>query len=80
MLIREDILTPKERMMALLTGKPLDRVICMPIVTTNLAQLIGKTVKEFQLDEENPVDYPTLARHSILVGEIFTLRLVKKGK
>ena len=50
MLIREDILTPKERMMALLTGKPLDRVLCMPIVTTNLAQLIGKTVKEFQLD------------------------------
>lgn len=50
MLIREDILTPKERMLALLTGKPLDRIICMPIVTTNTAQLIGKSVKEFQLD------------------------------
>jgi uroporphyrinogen decarboxylase len=50
MLVREDILTPKERVLALLTGKPLDRIICMPIVTTNTAQLIGKTVKEFQLD------------------------------
>ncbi|KUO72828.1 MAG: uroporphyrinogen decarboxylase [Desulfosporosinus sp. BRH_c37] len=50
MLIREDILTSKERVLALLTGKPLDRIICMPIVTTNTAQLIGKTVKEFQLD------------------------------
>lgn len=50
MQIREDILTPKERVMALLTGKPLDRVLCMPIVTTNTAHLIGKTVKEFQND------------------------------
>ena len=50
MLVREDILTSKERVLALLTGKSLDRVICMPIVTTNTAQLIGKTVKEFQLD------------------------------
>lgn len=50
MLVREDILTPKERVLALLTGKPLDRILCMPIVTTNSAQLIGKTVKEFQLD------------------------------
>ncbi len=50
MQIREDILTPKERVMALLTGKPLDRIICMPIVTTNTVKLIGKTVKEFQLD------------------------------
>lgn len=48
--IREDILSPKERMMALLTGKPLDRIICMPIVTSNTVKLIGKTVKEFQND------------------------------
>lgn len=50
MQIREDILTPKERVMALLTGKPLDRILCMPIVTSNSVHLIGKTTKEFQLD------------------------------
>lgn len=50
MRIRQDILTPKERVMALLTGKPLDRIICMPILTSNTVKLIGKTVKEFQLD------------------------------
>ncbi len=50
MQIRADILTPKERVLALLTGKPLDRIICMPIVTTNTTKLIGRTVKEFQLD------------------------------
>jgi uroporphyrinogen decarboxylase len=50
MQIREDILTPKERVLALLTGKPLDRIICMPIVTSNTVKLIGKTVKDFQLD------------------------------
>jgi uroporphyrinogen decarboxylase len=49
---REDILTPKERLGAFLTGKPLDRILCMPIVTSNVAHLIGKTVKEFQEDGE----------------------------
>lgn len=49
MKIRADILTPKERVMALMTGKPLDRIICMPIVTSNTAHLIGRTTKEFQL-------------------------------
>lgn len=46
--IREDILTPKQRLGNFLTGKTLDRILCMPIVTTNTAHLIGKTVKEFQ--------------------------------
>ncbi len=50
MKIRQDILTPKERLLAFLTGKPLDRILCMPIVTSNAAHLIGKTVKEFQLE------------------------------
>jgi uroporphyrinogen decarboxylase len=50
--IREDILTPKQRLGAFLTGQAMDRMLCMPIVTTNTAQLIGKTVKEFQLDGE----------------------------
>lgn len=50
LLIREDILTPKERVLALLTGKPLDRILCMPIVTSNSVQLIGKNVRDFQTD------------------------------
>jgi uroporphyrinogen decarboxylase len=50
--IRQDILTPKQRLGAFLTGQAMDRMLCMPIVTTNTAQLIGKTVKEFQLDGE----------------------------
>ena len=52
MQIREDILTSKERVLNFLTGKPIDRALCMPIVTTNSAHLIGKTIKEFQLDGE----------------------------
>lgn len=50
--LREDIMTPKQRLGAFLTGKPLDRLLCMPIVTANTAHLIGKTVKEFQEDGE----------------------------
>lgn len=50
--MRADILTPKQRLGAFLTGQPLDRILCMPIVTTNTAHLIGRTVKEFQLDGE----------------------------
>lgn len=50
MKIREDILSPKQRLLNFLTGKPLDRILCMPIVTANTAHLIGKTTKDFQLD------------------------------
>lgn len=50
--IRQDILTPKERVTAFLEGKPIDRILCMPIVTSNTAHLIRKTLKEFQLDGE----------------------------
>jgi len=50
--IRKDILTPKQRLGAFLSGQPLDRMLCMPIVTSNTSHLIGKTVKEFQLDAE----------------------------
>jgi uroporphyrinogen decarboxylase len=50
--VRQDILTPKQRLGAFLTGQAMDRMLCMPIVTTNTAQLIGKTVKEYQLDGE----------------------------
>lgn len=50
--LRQDILTPKQRLGAFLSGQPLDRILNMPIVTANTAHLIGKTVKEFQEDGE----------------------------
>jgi uroporphyrinogen decarboxylase len=50
--IREDILTPRERAMAFSEGKPMDRIICVPMVAISAAYLIGKTIKEFQLDPE----------------------------
>lgn len=50
MQIREDILTSKERMLALLTGKPMDRILCMPIMTSNVAQFIDRNIRDFQLD------------------------------
>ncbi|TDO90116.1 uroporphyrinogen decarboxylase [Halanaerobium saccharolyticum] len=49
---RADLLTPKERVGAFLSGEAVDRIITMPIVTANTVHLIGKTVKEFQLDGE----------------------------
>ncbi len=52
MKFREDILTPKERLGAFLSGQELDRMLCMPIVTSNAALMINKSVKEFQLDPE----------------------------
>lgn len=52
MKIREDILTSRERVLAFLQGQPLDRLICMPIVTSNAAHLIGKSIKEYQLDPQ----------------------------
>ncbi|MBM7409186.1 uroporphyrinogen decarboxylase family protein [Methanococcus maripaludis] len=50
--VKKDIMTPKERVGAFLGGKPLDRIVTMPIVTSNTAQLIGKSQKEFQLNAE----------------------------
>ena len=50
--IREDILTPRERAKAFSEGKPMDRIICVPMVAISAAYLIGKTIKEFQLDPE----------------------------
>lgn len=54
--IKKDILTPKERVMAFLQGKPIDRIPCMPIVTSNSSHLIGKTINEFQLDSKVMAD------------------------
>lgn len=47
---RDDILTPKERFDAFLSGKPMDRKLCMPIVTSYTATITGDTVKDYQLD------------------------------
>ncbi len=52
MKIREDILTPKQRSEAFGNKKPIDRIICAPMVASNASHLIGRTIKEFQLDPE----------------------------
>ena len=46
--LRQDIMTPIERMNAFLTGKPIDRMLCMPIVTSYAAQRAGYTVREYE--------------------------------
>jgi uroporphyrinogen decarboxylase len=46
----EDILTPKERSEAYFTGKQIDRIPCLPMVASSAAHLIGKTIKEFQIN------------------------------
>lgn len=50
--IREDILTPKQRSKAFSEGKPMDRILCVPMVAISAAYLVGKTIKEFQLNPE----------------------------
>lgn len=52
MKIRQDIMTPKERLEAFGKKLPIDRVVCVPMVASSAAHLIGKTIKEFQLDPE----------------------------
>ncbi|WP_102401866.1 uroporphyrinogen decarboxylase family protein [Haloimpatiens massiliensis] len=54
--VREDIMISKDRVMAFLQGKPVDRIPCMPIVTANASHLIGKTINEFQLDPQVMAD------------------------
>lgn len=48
--IRQDILTPRERAKALSGKRPADRILCLPMVAISAAYLIGRTIKEFQLD------------------------------
>ena len=48
--VKKDIMTPKQRLQALMEGKPMDRILCMPIVTSNTSHLIGKTIKDYQID------------------------------
>lgn len=52
MKIREDILTPKERNKAFSEGKPIDRIVCTPMLASSAVYLIGKKIKEFQLNPE----------------------------
>lgn len=47
---RDDLMTPLERFNAFLTGAPMDRKLCMPIVTNYTAKVAGHTIKEYQLD------------------------------
>jgi len=56
MLVKQDILTPKERVMNFIQGKPIDRIPCMPIVTANSSHLIGRTINEFQMDPQVMAD------------------------
>lgn len=51
-MIREDIMKPNERLEAFGKGLPIDRVVCIPMVASSAAHLIGRTIKEFQLDPE----------------------------
>lgn len=50
--IIQDSMTPKERMEAFDKKLPMDRILCVPMVASNAANLIGKTIKEFQLNPE----------------------------
>jgi len=50
--IRQDIMTPNERLEAFGKNLPIDRVVCVPMVASSSAHLIGRTIKEFQLDPE----------------------------
>jgi len=50
--IRQDIMTPNERLEAFGKNLPIDRVVCVPMVANSAAHLIGRTFKEFQLDPE----------------------------
>ena len=47
--IPKDRMTPKERMTALATGKPVDRIPCLPIIGQTGAHLFGCTSKDFNL-------------------------------
>jgi len=50
--IREDVMSPKERLKAFGEKLPMDRIVCVPMVASSAAHLIGRTIKEFQLDPE----------------------------
>ncbi|HUW58973.1 MAG TPA: uroporphyrinogen decarboxylase family protein [Planctomycetota bacterium] len=45
-------MTPKERIGAFLTGKPIDHVPCVPLILNHCARVLGVTVKEYATDGE----------------------------
>ena len=50
--VKQDIMTPNERLNAFGKNLPIDRVVCVPMVASSAAHLIGRTIKDFQLDPE----------------------------
>ncbi|AET68060.1 uroporphyrinogen-III decarboxylase [Desulfosporosinus orientis DSM 765] len=50
--IKQDLMTPKERMQAFAQGKPTDRIPCNPIMGETLSSLIGRTTYEVYHDPE----------------------------
>ena len=45
-----DELTPKGRISALLSGEPLDRVPCVPLILNHAARVIGVSIKRYATD------------------------------
>lgn len=48
-----DEMTPKERMTAALSGKPMDRVLTSPIILNHASRALGLTVREFCTSGKN---------------------------
>lgn len=46
----KDEMTPNERMMAYMTGQPLDRIPCVPLINCHAATLIGCSVRDYLLN------------------------------
>ncbi len=43
-------ITPKQRIGAFLSGKPIDRVPCVPLILNHAARLIGVTIRQYATD------------------------------
>lgn len=52
MKIREDLMTPKERMQAFAKGQPIDRIPCKPSMGVTLSSFIGCTAYEYYHNPE----------------------------
>jgi len=46
----EDRMTPKERFQAFLSGKPMDRFLCVPLILNHAARISGVKVSEYNRD------------------------------
>ncbi len=45
-----DLMTPKERLTALMTGQPVDRTPCVPLVLNHAARVLGCRIDEYSTD------------------------------